>query len=442
MWLSKDVDATSKTLDEMLKLEQQYQQRKADLQREAFQVADRYAIGFVDSFTNAFQSGLESMLNGTKSFGDALRDMFKSIVNDIIKLFTEDLSARIKEGLMNLLHPKKKTGNVAGSYQESFGFDFSSFGGKSKKGRGGGGYDLMSWGKSNLSSLFLGGGKGKKGGGGLNLMDWFKGSGGSLGLFGKGGKKGGTSPLVEAIVPQNLGSQLRKAVAQPLNQLKNTVGTSINQMQALTTNGMNEITTISTQGWTLMGTTHQTVKATEVATVVEGNAAIVASEEEAQAATATAMSETMMWIMAALALLSIFMGLGGGGSSETKTTSSTNLGRSPDSYYMTPTPVMQSTTFNVPSFDIGGNIEQDMFAMVHKGEMVLTPEQADVIRNTARSSGSMSGGGSNANIKSNIQVSTVDSRGFERVLRNYNRDLSKNVKRGIRNGFLTAKGLV
>jgi hypothetical protein len=149
----------------------------------------------------------------------------------------------------------------------------------------------------------------------------------------------------------------------------------------------------------------------------------------------------MGWIMAVLALFSLFGG--GGGSSTETSTSSVNLGRSPDSYYMTPTPVMQSTTFNVPSFDIGGNIERDMFAMVHKGEMVLTPEQADVIRNTAKSGGSLGGGNaSNANIRSNIQVSTVDSRGFERVLRNYNRDLSKNVKKGIRNGYLTARGLV
>jgi hypothetical protein len=313
------------------------------------------------------------------------------------------------------------------------------FGGK-KKGKGGG-FDLMDWGKSNLSSLFLGGGKGKKGKGGFNLMDWFTGSGGSLGLgF---GKKGGKSPLVEALVPKNLGSQLKQAVAQPLTQLKNTVGTSVNQMQALTTTGMNEITSISTQGWTLMGTTHQTVKAAEVATVVEGNAAIEASEQEAQAATATAMSETMMWIMAALALLSIFMGLGsGGGSSESTYTTESNLGRSPNSYYMTPTPVMQSTTFNVPSMDIGGNVEQDMFAFVHKNEMVLTPEQADVIRSTARNGSASEGYGGNANVKSSIQVSTVDSRGFERVLKDYNRQLSKNVRRGVRNGYLTAKGLV
>jgi hypothetical protein len=153
----------------------------------------------------------------------------------------------------------------------------------------------------------------------------------------------------------------------------------------------------------------------------------------------------MMWIMAALALLSIFMSLGSGGgeSSEAHYSTSENLGRSPDSYYMTPQPVMQSTYFQVPSMDIGGNVEQDMFAMVHKNEMVLTPEQADVIRNTARSGGSLGEGyGSNATIKSNVQVSTVDSRGFEKVLRDYNRQLSKNVKRGVRNGYLTAKGLM
>jgi hypothetical protein len=153
-------------------------------------------------------------------------------------------------------------------------------------------------------------------------------------------------------------------------------------------------------------------------------------------------AQMMGWIMAVLALFSLFGG--GGGSSTTESHDSVNLGRSPDSYYMTPSPVLQSTTFNVPSFDIGGNIEQDMFAMVHKNEMVLTPEQANVIRETAKNGGSLGGSmsGSNANIKSNIQVSTVDSRGFERVLRDYNRDLSKSVKKGIRNGYLTAKGLM
>jgi hypothetical protein len=172
-----------------------------------------------------------------------------------------------------------------------------------------------------------------------------------------------------------------------------------------------------------------------------GNAAIVA-DSQATAATVQATTAQMMgWLMAVMALFSLFGG--GGGSSTTESHEAVNLGRSPDSYYMTPTPVMQSTTFNVPSMDIGGNIEQDMFAYVHKNEMVLTPEQADVIRNTAKTGGSIGNSNmGNANVRSNINVSTVDSRGFDRVLRDYSRDLSKNVKKGIRNGYLNANGLV
>jgi hypothetical protein len=183
-------------------------------------------------------------------------------------------------------------------------------------------------------------------------------------------------------------------------------------------------------------------KETQQATEEAGNSAIVASSEETAATVQATTAEMMGWIMAVLAVFSMFAG-GGGGSSTTETHDSVNLGRSPDSYYMTPSPVLQSTTFNVPSFDIGGNIEQDMFAYVHKNEMVLTPEQADVIRNTAKTGGSV--GNSNmgsANVRSNINVSTVDSRGFDRVLRDYSRDLSKNVKKGIRNGYLNANGLV
>jgi hypothetical protein len=427
----------------MLKLEEQYQKKRADLEREAFLEADKYAIGFVDSFTDAFQSGLESMLNGTKSFGEALKDMFKSIVNSIIKIFTEDLSQRLHDGLMKLLHPTKKTGKKSGSYQDSFGFDFSSMFGGKKKGKGGG-FDLMDWGKSNLSSLFLGGG-GKKGGGGFNLMNWFKGSGGSLGLGFGGGGKNAMSPLAQALMGKNLGSQLSNGVNSAMSNVKGVISNNLNQFSTMTTQSAATAVNQVGMGWTNFGTQYQMMETGRVTATTTANTAITTSSQEAQAATTAAMSETMMWIMAALALLSIFMSLGSGGgeSSEEHYTTSENLGRSPDSYYMTPQPVMQSTYFQVPSMDIGGNVEQDMFAMVHKNEMVLTPEQADVIRNTARSGGSLGEGyGSNATIKSNVQVSTVDSRGFEKVLRDYNRQLSKNVKRGVRNGYLTAKGLM
>jgi hypothetical protein len=174
-----------------------------------------------------------------------------------------------------------------------------------------------------------------------------------------------------------------------------------------------------------------------------GNMAIV-GQTQATAATVQATTATMMtWLMAVLALFSLFGG--GGGESTSTSTSSQNLGRQPETYYMTPTPVLQSTTYQVPSMDIGGNIERDMFAYVHKNEMVLTPEQADVIRNTAKNGGTIGNSnsmGNGATVNSNVTVSTVDSKGFDRVLKDYQRQLSRNVKKSIRNGYLDAKGLL
>jgi hypothetical protein len=225
--------------------------------------------------------------------------------------------------------------------------------------------------------------------------------------------------------------------------LRNQAQLTVQGISNVSQQGMQMMYTGLQTGTQMMGVTYQGYKVTQVATEQMGNSAIVASSQSTAATVQATTAQMMGWIMAVLALFSLFGGGGGGSSTETST-SSVNLGRSPDSYYMTPTPVMQSTTFNVPSFDIGGNIERDMFAMVHKGEMVLTPEQANVIRESAKNGSSLgsSMSGSNANIKSNIQVSTVDSRGFERVLKDYNRQLSKNVKKGIRNGYLTVKGLV
>jgi hypothetical protein len=222
--------------------------------------------------------------------------------------------------------------------------------------------------------------------------------------------------------------------------LRNQAQMTINGISNISQAGMQTISAgVQTGALTISGS-WGTMEATRVATTQAGGAAIVA-QNQATAATVQATTAQMIgWIMAVLALFSLFGG--GGGSSTETSTSSVNLGRAPDSYYMTPSAVMQSTTFQVPSFDVGGNIEEDMFAMVHKGEMVLTPEQAEVIRSSARTGGSMGNGSANANVKSSINVTTVSSRGFEQVLRDYNRDLSKNVKKGIRNGYLNAKGLV
>jgi hypothetical protein len=154
------------------------------LAREAYQEDARYVIGFIDSFTNAFQSSLESMLNGTKSFGAALRDIFKSVVNDIIKMFTQDLANKVKGWLSKLLHP---TGEELPLGANPSGY----LGGGKKKTKGKGGM-----GGGDFGSLIMG--------------SWS-----DLGLFGRtkdvgigGGKKGkgnslfGGFSIIDSLIPQ------------------------------------------------------------------------------------------------------------------------------------------------------------------------------------------------------------------------------------------------
>jgi hypothetical protein len=420
--LSRDVDATQKALDEMLKLEQSYQEKRAKLEQETFEYKSRYALNFIDSLSSAIGNGLNDILNRTKSFADAFRDIFKSVVQDIIKMFSEDFAARIKKWLTNAIFKPKATGNKAGSYVDTdniYGSVGSLFGGNKKgkvnksKGGAGGIFDLLGWAGGNNGLSLLGGGKGMK----------------------------GSNPILEAMgLTKNLGAQAKTLITPVTYTLRDTMQNTFAGMSNLATQGMNTISAGVQAGTEAMSMTWNGYKITQVATEQIGNTAIVASSQTTAATVQASTAQMMGWIMAVLALFSMFAG--GGGSSTETSTSEVNLGRSPDSYYMTPSAVMQSTTFQVPSFDIGGNIEQDMFAMVHKGEMVLTPEQAEVIRNSARSNGSMGNGSANANVKSSINVTTVSSRGFEQVLRDYNRDLSKNVKKGIRNGYLNAKGLV
>ena len=55
---------------------------------------------FVDGFVDAWSDGLESILNRTKTFAEALQDMFKKLVNSIIHMFVEDWAGRLKNILM------------------------------------------------------------------------------------------------------------------------------------------------------------------------------------------------------------------------------------------------------------------------------------------------------------------------------------------------------
>jgi hypothetical protein len=240
----------------------------------------------------------------------------------------------------------------------------------------------------------------------------------------------------------NLASQAKAMITPVTYTLRDSMQNAIAGMTNISQQGMYTISSGIQSSTQAMGATWVTFKDTQVAVDQMGNTAIV-GQTQATAATVQATTATMMsWLMAVLALFSLF---GGGGGGSSTSTSSQNLGRAPESYYMTPTPVLQSTTYQVPSMDIGGNIERDMFAYVHKNEMVLTPEQADVIRNTAKNGGTIGNSnsmGHGATVNSNVTVSTVDSKGFDRVLKDYQRQLSRNVKKGIRNGYLDAKGLM
>ena len=380
--LSRDTKATHEALKEQLKLEQDYQQERYKLQQEEYQYKNRYAIKFVDSYVNAWQEGLEGILNRTKSFGDAMRDIFKSIVQSMIKMFSEDMGGKLRKLMSTALHNPKDNGNASGA-------------------------------RAGHVDKALGKEKNK-------ITDKAK------------------DELKDSLISSKA-VKTAKAQVKDLFSFKHKAAKE--SAQAVKATSTEELAT-TTANKTAEQAMHTQVETTETAVTVSQSTARTAATNQAHVNVMKNLGAMMAQMLAAMAVMAIFSSLFKGGSKTETSTSSVNLGRSPDSYYMTPTPVMQSTSFTVPSMDIGGNIEKDMLIFAHKNEMVLTPEQADVIRSTAKNGGSVGGSGSNANIKSNITVSTVDSRGFDRVLRNYNRDLSKQVKKGIRNGYLNANGLV
>ena len=401
MWLSRDVQATEKALNERLKLEEKYQQERYRLEQETFMYKNRFLYGFVDGFVDAWSDGLESILNRTKTFAEALQDMFKKLVNSIIHMFVEDWAGRLKNILMKSIHQVVETGYGQGTHHDR-GQQIGQFTGAA----------LGDWAGSSLSSLKLG--KGKDG-------------------------KNSKGVIANALVsPTDI-----NYVKTNVNKMANVATQGANVVANATKNASQQALTTTTTNAVAEQSVHAQKENAETQMTITGAQAREQATNQAHISVMKNIGMMITQMLAAMAIMAVFSALfGGGRGNKTSTsTSSENLGRAPETYYMTPTPVLQSTTYQIPSFDIGGNIEKDMFAMVHKNEMVLTPDQADVIRNTARNSGSI-GGGANANVKSNISVSTVDSKGFDRVLQNYSRDLSKQVGKGIRNGYLTAKGLI
>ena len=398
--LSNGVEATRQALDAMLQEDERYYQKKYELETEDFKRANRFAIDMKEAFVSSFEDALNGIMNRTMSFGDAIKSIFKAIFQSIAKRISKDIAEAFDKMLSKAMFKGKDNDNVGGAL---------------------------------LGHLGIGGGKkttvkGQTGGMGTSLLGNLGGMFNIGGMGGKGMKGTPFAPLTKGL------DSFKTSLANVRATWTNTMGSFATTASA-TASTMNNFVTEGVNTF-VAGENTKRVASGTTAAVVEADGAA------AQTSVSANISAMMTQLLAALAIMLVMSALfGGGGSSESTSTSEVNLGRAPDSYYMTPTPVLQSTTFNVPSFDIGGNIEEDMFAMVHKGEMVLTPEQAQVIRDTATTGGTV-GGGANATVKSNINVSTVDSRGFDRVLRDYNRTLSRQVKKGIRSGYLSAKGLV
>jgi len=122
--------------------------------------------------------------------------------------------------------------------------------------------------------------------------------------------------------------------------------------------------------------------ATQISVESNKNAVIVASDQSAAISGVAAIQASitaMLQMLPMLLILSALSGLFGGGSSTTTTDGpGINLGRSPDSYYKTP------TITGIPSFDIGSwSIPADTIATVHQGELIIPAKggQADAVRN-------------------------------------------------------------
>lgn len=127
--------------------------------------------------------------------------------------------------------------------------------------------------------------------------------------------------------------------------------------------------------------------------------AIVASSQaagQASVASIQASITAMLEMLPTLLILSAITGLfGGSGSSTTESTGpGIDLGRSPDSYYKTP------TLTGIPSFDVGSwSIPQDTLARVHKDELIVPAKNgsADNVRNML-TGGTKSGSGMQVNL--------------------------------------------
>lgn len=183
--------------------------------------------------------------------------------------------------------------------------------------------------------------------------------------------------------PKNLANNLmnkQRVVAEQATQAQLTAANAQGNAQRLAQDQMN-----SQQQVMATETKVQTQETLELAK----DATITASAQAAgQAAVGSIESAitAMIEMLPMLILMSVLTGMFGGGGS--KTTESTgdgiNLGRSPESYYKTP------TLTGIPSFDVGSwRLPADTLAMVHQDEMIVPAKGgiADGVRNLLENGG-------------------------------------------------------
>jgi len=189
-----------------------------------------------------------------------------------------------------------------------------------------------------------------------------------------------------------------------------------------------------TQEETIAKTTSDATVLTSTSTT-EGVTAGLVTAGEAVKTTATEMSKqsavsssqaalnSMLAMLPLLLLFGALTGGGGGGSSTTSDGPGINLGRSPDSYYKTP------TALSLPSFDVGTlNVPHDMLAQIHKGEVIVPAPFADKARDFI----SGGGGGDSYHISNPMTVNAIDARGVDSLLKKHGDTIGKVVQSQIR----------
>ena len=122
--------------------------------------------------------------------------------------------------------------------------------------------------------------------------------------------------------------------------------------------------------------------------------------------------------------LAILAGVGSAQSAASSSTTSMNLGRSPDSYYSTP------TGMGLPSYDVGAwSINGDQFAKVHDGELIAPAKGgvADSIRGMLTGQLVPATAAAGPRVNNYFNASAMDTRGIDRVFRNNARHVTQSL---------------